>query len=394
MQGVYARETSIQIHFTWDGRRYKETLFSGERECLAPTPGNLKHAARLRLMIKQRIAAGAFTVDTFRELFPYSRSLATLLPPTTAPMTWGKWVETWLDLVKPQIERTTHGEYRNALRWYFAAWQDRRLTDITVASAELHMATLTKISGKTHNNVLAVGRLVLAKAVEHGHLAANPLAHIKPRRHQRPAPDPLTPDEVTAVLDYARRHYPEGVANYWETALFTGLRPSEAIAVTWPNLDTRTRTLRVTAARVRGQDKGTKTHQVRDIELIDQAWAALQRQRAATQLVGDAIFLDPLTGHPWKSTEHLVQHYWRPMLRALGIRDRDARQTRHTFATLALMAGSTPAWAARQLGHSTEMFHRVYSRWIDGADRGRERQRLSDFVPRVSLDVGGKKASD
>ena len=31
-----------------------------------------------------------------------------------------------------------------------------------------------------------------------------------------------------------------------------------------------------------------------------------------------------------------------------------------------LMAGANPAFMARQLGHSVEMFFRVYSKWIDG----------------------------
>lgn len=49
-------------------------------------------------------------------------------------------------------------------------------------------------------------------------------------------------------------------------------------------------------------------------------------------------------------------------------------QTRHTFATTALMAGANPAYISRQLGHKTaEMVYKVYAKWIDGADRGREK---------------------
>ncbi len=59
---------------------------------------------------------------------------------------------------------------------------------------------------------------------------------------------------------------------------------------------------------------------------------------------------------------------------------RCASTTRHTFATLCLHAGITPAWAAQQLGHSAEMFYRVYSRWITGADAGAERRRLDAFL--------------
>ena len=41
-----------------------------------------------------------------------------------------------------------------------------------------------------------------------------------------------------------------------------------------------------------------------------------------------------------------------------------------------LMAGMTPAFCARQLGHSIEMFLRTYARWIDGAQNEAEMDRL------------------
>lgn len=44
------------------------------------------------------------------------------------------------------------------------------------------------------------------------------------------------------------------------------------------------------------------------------------------------------------------------------------------------MAGITPGWVAMQMGHSIEMFFRVYSRWIQGADQGAERRKLDAFI--------------
>ncbi len=42
------------------------------------------------------------------------------------------------------------------------------------------------------------------------------------------------------------------------------------------------------------------------------------------------------------------------------------------------MAGVNPAYIARQMGHkNAQMLFRVYAKWIDGADGGRERNRLS-----------------
>ena len=69
-----------------------------------------------------------------------------------------------------------------------------------------------------------------------------------------------------------------------------------------------------------------------------------------------------------------------------GLRQRDARQTRHTYATMMLMAGVAPAYAAKQMGHSIEMFLRTYAKWIDGADKGAEQRKLDAFISSAKVE--------
>ncbi len=57
-------------------------------------------------------------------------------------------------------------------------------------------------------------------------------------------------------------------------------------------------------------------------------------------------------------------------VKRLGIRWRKAYQTRHTYATVALMAGVPPAYIASQLGNSVKMLLDRYARWIPGGDQG------------------------
>ncbi|MCP6352240.1 integrase, partial [Klebsiella pneumoniae] len=81
-------------------------------------------------------------------------------------------------------------------------------------------------------------------------------------------------------------------------------------------------------------------------------------------------------GGDLENTDMPLDSWWKPAMKVSGIRHRDARQTRHTYATMMLMAGVTPAYAARQMGHGIEMFLRTYSKWIDGADKGAEQRKL------------------
>ncbi|KVG15933.1 hypothetical protein WJ25_24515 [Burkholderia thailandensis] len=45
-----------------------------------------------------------------------------------------------------------------------------------------------------------------------------------------------------------------------------------------------------------------------------------------------------------------------------------------------LMAGMTPAFCAKQLGHSVEMFLTTYSKWIDGDQNDLEMARLERAI--------------
>ncbi|HRO54222.1 MAG TPA: integrase, partial [Alicycliphilus sp.] len=123
-------------------------------------------------------------------------------------------------------------------------------------------------------------------------------------------------------------------------------------------------------------------------ELTSRALKVLERQRKLTQLAAGLVFVDE-DGAAFTSTDDPLNAWWKPAMKLSGIRQRDARQTRHTFATMCLMAGIKPAWAARQMGHSVEMFYRVYSRWINHADKGAERRKLDGYI---STKLGDTKA--
>ena len=64
---------------------------------------------------------------------------------------------------------------------------------------------------------------------------------------------------------------------------------------------------------------------------------------------------------------------------------RNFYQTRHTYATLNLMAGANPMWVAEQLGHATmQMVLTVYSKWIDGADKSQESGKIDTMFSQDS----------
>ena len=163
----------------------------------------------------------------------------------------------------------------------------------------------------------------------------------------------------------------------------TGMRPEEVIALRWSDIDWRLRTARVVRARSAGKFKDLKTYNARDVDLVDRATEALVAMKPWTYMATQKdcenaqIFQNPVTNRPFHDERSQRDHYWTPSLRRLGIRRRRAYQTRHTYATTALGAGVNPAYIARQMGHkNAKMLFTVYAKWIDEADRGRERSKM------------------
>ena len=79
---------------------------------------------------------------------------------------------------------------------------------------------------------------------------------------------------------------------------------------------------------------------------------------------GEYFFCSP-EGH-MILPQNLRKRAWIPALVAANIPFREMKQTRHTFATLALSCGENPLWIAKVMGHrDTDMIIRVYSKYVE-----------------------------
>lgn len=360
--GVIVRESHLQIDLRAQG-------FGRERLDLAPTPANIQYAARLRLEILAKIERGAFALADY---FPDSPRAVK----DAQSLTFKQLAGEWLRVKKPQVQHSTFHHYEQTLTSYhYNELMEMRLASLDYRALMKLLADFPS-NGKTFNNVATVLRQVLEYGFK-AKLLAEPLHdHVQMRRHQKPGPDPFPLHEVNQII----QSMPAGQArNYFELAFFSGMRPSEQIAMQWSKVDLRAGKMLVDAARTRGEEKGTKTGNTRTVELTANALEALRRQKASSHKNAVYVF-ETEQGKPFGSTDIPLDSWWRPTVSALGLRYRDARQTRHTFATMCLMAGITPGWVAMQMGHSIEMFFRVYSRWIQGADQGAERRKLDAFI--------------
>lgn len=381
--GLEIRGDAIRISFHWRGRRCRETL------SLAPTTANLTYASRLRAEILRKIELGSFR---YADYFPES-NLAKQEAGTSK--TFKEVAEAWM--AGGELATSTKNGYRKILEGhlYPAIGGD--------PIAAVGYLKLLELLGnedwgkKTRNNVLVCIRRPFDIAFTDGLIPSNPAARLKYLRVQVPPPDPFSEDERETILQDLEKRYGEQPANYAGVGFFVGPRPSELIAMAWPDIDWPHRILRVQRARVLHEEKDTKTARVRDHELASRALYYLERQRAHTQMRGATAFLDPVTGKPYNDEKPFRERYWRPTLTALKIRYRVPYQMRHTYATTAILAGRNPHWIARQMGNSPAIMWKHYGRWIERADRGRERDELDKFLGRnwgeTEGNTGGSKGT-
>ena len=366
--GVQNHHGTLRIWFQYDGQRCYEPMN------MAPTPANIKAAGKVRADIMDRIRLGRFD---YAEFFPDSPRAAHL-----GRLSFGAFAAIWLQGQQPGLAYSTWEGYRKILdRYWLPRIGGQALAELTGSDLLAALADCAFPSAKTRNNAVSVLRLVFGAAHLDGRIAVDPTARLKSVKVQREPPDPFTPAETARILEGLRARHHEQHWNYFQFAFYTGMRTSELIALRWEDIDWTAATATVRRAKVRHQIKATtKTATVRTVELGRLALEALHRQRAHTQLQGGAIFHNPNTGVPYLDDRPMREHVWTPTLKRLGLRHRPAYNTRHTYATLLLMAGANPAWAANQLGHGIQMFLTVYARWLNAADGGRERAKVEALL--------------
>ncbi|MGL5631898.1 MAG: Arm DNA-binding domain-containing protein [Azovibrio sp.] len=382
--GVEIRKTNIRIKFVLDGETIRERLTLNGIS-LKPTPANIKYANRQAEEIRRKIAQGTFS---FLEFFPESPRANNQRKNETFSSLADLWYES-----KGRLSGATKDQYGTAIRfWKKLIGEETLIRDISYKILAAKIGGYPWPSGKTHNNYMIALRGIFSLEYSGADSMKNPINGIENMPVVRKLPDPLTIDERDQILMHMKNRCDPRVFAYFQWMFYTGMRPEEAIAIRWSDIDWNKKVVRVQRVRTfKGSERdGSKTHSERDVDLFPQALEALTTMKHYTAMLNGHkptsrvastdVFQNPLTNRPWHDERSQRDTYWKPTLKYLGIRQRRAYNTRHTFATVALMAGVPPAYIASQLGHSVKMLLERYARWIPGNDSGFARAMLESAM--------------
>lgn len=226
---------------------------------------------------------------------------------------------------------------------------------------------------------------LLTQAVNDELILRNPANSIPPTRVTKREIDPFSreeADELIAKLYEVTSGLQTIYACFFEFSFYTGMRPGEAMALRWSEVDTRSKRAKVCRIRLYGKTKErTQTKGSREVLLNDRALQALEKARLLTAARSDYVFAPEGSGERselYIRSETGAKRYWLAALRKIGMRYRRMYDTRHTYATMCLMSGMNPAFIAAQLGHSVQVLLSTYAKWISSS---------SDFAELEKLDL-------
>jgi integrase len=166
----------------------------------------------------------------------------------------------------------------------------------------------------------------------------------------------LSPDHTTALLDNARSTK-DPLFPLWSLLIHSGLRPQEALALTWADFDGR----RVTVCRalVKAKRGGKHVYEVgtpktksgrRVVSVAKECAAALREHQVSSKAIGGLIFQTASGSHLDIAN---VRKAWLRACKRAGVPQVRLYDTRHTSATLLLLAGVPLKIVSERLGHAS-----------------------------------------
>lgn len=358
-----ASNTSITIDFPYAGQRRRERIK------LEPTPANLKRAFLHRAAILAAIEKGEFD---YAATFPNSKKAAEFSNRSKgAVLTIEAFLDGWLKRKRPTLKSSTFKGYEKIIVGHLTPeFGERPLVELRRGEIR-EWASGLECGNKRIANILSVFRAALQEAFEDETIEANPLHGWVYRKNEPPKNDedvdPFIQAEQVAIL----KHLDGQGRNLIQTALWTGMRTSELVALDWGDIDWVRGMICVSRAQTQDASEAERPKTIagaREIKLLQPAIEALIAQKPHTFLKGKEVFQNPRTLERWAGDQPIRKTLWTRALLRAGVRYRCPYQTRHTYASMMLSAGEHPMWVAQQMGHKDwGLIRTIYGKWIPDA---------------------------
>ncbi|MBR6184880.1 MAG: site-specific integrase [Clostridia bacterium] len=288
--------------------------------------------------------------------------------------TVGAWMDTWYECYTVKAKASTRTRYEQDIRLHIKPELGHiRLQDLTCKTGQKFMTRCKEVKGlseKSLKNIYLVVNKSLTKAQKDGLIKANPFADVEIPAYEEPKKKmrPLMDNEVPEFLHLINGHPFE---EFYYVAMFTGMRESELIGLTWDcvDLDKGTIHLYRQFKALRGKSKTytfttLKNKQERSFSIPPSVVRALKKvktRQAEWKLhhgtlyhnEENFVFTNEFGHHLATRT---VFNRFKAIMKKMGLPEVRLHDLRHTYATLAIQNGVDYKTISNNLGHATVAF--------------------------------------
>lgn len=337
---VKGKDGVERVYWRW---RYTDPLLHKQMEVSAPSYAECEEKAKAILV---SIIQGDYT--------------------TPQKITLAQWVnDNFLPHKQNNVEPGTYTSYESMCRLYIVPRLGRvRLTTLKRAHCQQFVDGLHGIDARYISNIAGVLRNCLQMALEYGYIQHNPADQLKTPRIERKAPMALSAD-VQAAFEAAAQE--SKYRNVFMVMLHTGMRISEALGLTWDNVDMSTGMVKVTGQLERKRSNidrmlkaSTKSHKQRVMVVPAFVVGFFQSQRAVQEEYKG------IAGECWANADNLiftmedgsplphrsVEYEFKRIARQIGHPELTPHVLRKTFITNTIHDGEDVKTVSSLVGHS------------------------------------------
>lgn len=324
------------------------------------------------------------------DVLEYMRSICNI--PQYEPMktTLVEWCHYWLQNYCNNIKDSTRSSYESVITNHVSrVFKDMKLEDVTTEDVQLFINSLIigyqlsePLKPKTIKNIHGVLHKALEVAVKHKCIILNCDEGIVLPAPDKKSPTPLTDTQLRKFYSRIEKHEKRDIFLF---ALYTGLRESEIIGLTWDCFDPDECTLNVyrQLSYNRHEHKfcftSLKNSKARILTLTQQAIDILMNQlgKAASNVKDDYIFKNRENKH---FTAPAVYNSLKKVMRSIDLPQATFHDLRHTHAVLSLKAGMDIKTLQYNMGHYSAAFTLdVYGHCLDEM-RKHGAEKLRDYI--------------
>ena len=249
-----------------------------------------------------------------------------------------------------------------------------------------------QLSNKTVRNIHGILHKALQQAVFLGIIATNPCERCTPPRLDKKEINPLDDKQISDFLTAIKGHPYE---NVYIVDLFTGMRQSEILGLTWDCVNFEAGTIRIyrqlqliDGKYIFTTPKNGKTRTIVPAPTVMTVLRNQRKQQLQKKLVvgelwhndEDFVFTTDLGEHLARQT---VYSQFKKIVASIGLPQTRFHDLRHSYAVASIFAGDDIKTVQENLGHHTAAFTLDIYGHVTDAMRKRSSERMEAFIKSV-----------